>query len=67
MTPFYFHYCKEDNCMVVHYNGCTKHVKNIQCLVPTSTKWNDKHPTLVMEGEAKEVVVIGTRALIIGN
>lgn len=57
MTPFYFHYDKDKKCMVLHYSGSIIYVKDINCHTPTRTKWNDGHPTLVLEGECNAVTI----------
>ncbi len=43
--------------MSVHFDKtCTK-VDDVECFVPTETKWNKIQPQLVIRGFAKEVVI----------
>lgn len=55
---FFYHYRRSENKMTVHFRGRCMSVKDVNCLVPTSTKWNEgKQPFLVMQGFAKQVTV----------
>lgn len=65
MKPFYFHFSKENNCMVVNFKDKQHLVKDIECLVPTQTRWSDTHPTLVLHGYTKEIIITEAKALII--
>jgi len=56
---FFFHYRKSTNGMTLHYRGKCYPCKNVECLVPVVTKFNDKQqPHLVMQGFATSISVV---------
>jgi hypothetical protein len=50
--------------MSVHWRGLCYKVKNVECRVPTVTKWNKKQPMLILKGQASNVVFEDDRAII---
>jgi len=52
--------------MSVHWKGQCYKVKNVECNVPTETKWNKRQPMLILKGKASDIVFEGEdRAIII--
>lgn len=48
---FFFHYRRQTGGMTVHFKGQCIPCKNVRCLAPCETKWNDnQQPKLVMQG-----------------
>ena len=54
---FFYHYNKPAKKMSVHYRGKCYIVTDVQCLVPSYSKWNKRQPYIVMQGYASEIVV----------
>jgi hypothetical protein len=61
---FFYHYRRSDKKMSVHFkNQCISAV-DIECTVPCETKRNKIQPFLVLQGFAKEVVLINEKLII---
>lgn len=54
---FFYHYYKQYNEMSVHFKGKCYRAKNVNCKVPSESKWNKGQPKLVMRGFATNIVV----------
>ncbi len=62
---FFYHYYRQYNEMSVHFKGICHRTKNVECKVPTETKWNDKkQPNLVLRGFAENIEIHDNKIII---
>ena len=57
MKRFFYHYHKGKKLMSIHFDKKCTQVKDVICLVPCETKWNNRQPYLVMRGFANSVTI----------
>lgn len=61
---YFYHYYKRYKCMSVHFKGKCMKADNVECNVPSETKWNKTQPNLVVQGFATSVEIINGVAKI---
>lgn len=61
---FFFHYNKNLKKMSIHFQKKCHIVKNINCTVPTNTRWSKRQPNIVMCGKANQIVIENDEAVI---
>jgi len=61
---FFYHYNKRQDKITVHFKGVCHIVKDIECLAPNGSKWNNTQPRLVMQGWASSVDIKQNKAYI---
>lgn len=62
---FFYHYYRQYNEMTVHFKKICYRTKNINCQVPTETKWNKNQPYLVVQGFCEKLEINEKKNLII--
>lgn len=61
---FFYHYYKQYKCMSVHFRNTCYKVDNVECLVPTETKWKKTQPHLVLQGWCSELEIKENKIVI---
>ena len=54
----FYHYNKQEKKMSVHFRGKCHIVNDVNCSVEVNTKWNKRQPYLVMQGFARDVMIV---------
>lgn len=62
---FFYHYNKHTGGMTIHFKKQCVAVNNVNCFVPTFSKWNKVQPRLVMQGWAKKIMITKDKIAII--
>ena len=68
MKNFYYHYHKEEDCLILVFDGQEVKAKNVICYVNTHSEWSEEgHPRLKIVGECKEIRLVGGGVAVINN